>query len=102
MKVYKKILSILLLVVLSFNTVIALEARSAKIEYIGKVTSSTGSTVGRFKVNGQWAFCVDHAKTSPPSNTSYDSGSIYNNESIRAILYYGYGGIGNEIGTSND
>ena len=36
MKVYKKILSILLLVVLSFNTVIALEARSAKIEYIGK------------------------------------------------------------------
>ena len=42
MKVYKKILSILLLVVLSFNTVIALEARSAKIEYIGKVTSSTG------------------------------------------------------------
>ena len=102
MKVYKKILSILLLVVLSFNTVIALEARSAKIEYIGKVTSSTGSTVGRFKVNGQWAFCVDHAKTSPPSNTSYDSGSIYNNESIRAILYYGYGGIGYEIGTSND
>ena len=102
MKVYKKILSILLLVVLSFNTVIALEARSVKIEYIGKVTSSTGSTVGRFKVNGQWAFCVDHAKTSPPSNTSYDSGSIYNNESIRAILYYGYGGIGNEIGTSND
>ena len=102
MKVYKKISSILLLVVLSFNTVIALEARSAKIEYIGKVTSSTGSTVGRFKVNGQWAFCVDHAKTSPPSNTSYDSGSIYNNESIRAILYYGYGGIGNEIGTSND
>ena len=102
MKVYKKILSILLLVVLSFNTVIALEERSAKIEYIGKVTSSTGSTVGRFKVNGQWAFCVDHAKTSPPSNTSYDSGSIYNNESIRAILYYGYGGIGNEIGTSND
>ena len=102
MKVYKKILSILLLVLLSFNTVIALEARSAKIEYIGKVTSSTGSTVGRFKVNGQWAFCVDHAKTSPPSNTSYDSGSIYNNESIRAILYYGYGGIGNEIGTSND
>ena len=102
MKVYKKILSILLLVVLSFNTVIALETRSAKIEYLGKVTSSTGSTVGRFKVNGQWAFCVDHAKTSPPSNTSYDSGSIYNNESIRAILYYGYGGIGNEIGTSND
>ena len=31
MKVYKKILSILLLVVLSFNTVIDLEARSAKI-----------------------------------------------------------------------
>ncbi|MDQ5923703.1 MAG: hypothetical protein QG598_778 [Bacillota bacterium] len=102
MKVYKKILSILLLVILSFNTVIALETRSAKIEYLGKVTSSTGSTVGRFKVNGQWAFCVDHAKTSHPSNTSYDSGSIYNNESIRAILYYGYGGIGNEIGTSND
>ena len=41
-------------------------------------------------------------KTSPPSNTSYDSGSIYDNESIRAILYYGYGGIGNEVGTSDD
>ena len=102
MKVYKKILSILLLVILSFNTVIALETRSAKIEYLGKVTSSTGSTVGRFKVNGQWAFCVDHAKNSPPSNTSYDSGSIYDNESIRAILYYGFGGLGNEVGTSDD
>lgn len=102
MKLYKKILSILLLFGLNFNTVIALESRSTKIEYLGRVTSSTGSTVGRFKVNGQWAFCVDHAKTSPPSNTSYGSGSIYDNESIRAVLYYGYGGIGNEIGTSDD
>ena len=75
-------------------------AAAPKVEYFGKVSYSY-YTVGKFKVNGQWAFCVDHEKATPPTGSSYTGGNVYNNESIRAILYYGYGGEGNVVGNSD-
>lgn len=75
-------------------------AAAPKVEYLGKVSYSY-YTVGKFKVNGQYAFCVDHDKSTPPTGSSYTGGNVYNNESIRAILYYGYGGQGNVVGTSD-
>ncbi|MBQ6350509.1 MAG: hypothetical protein IJI42_06235 [Methanobrevibacter sp.] len=75
-------------------------AAGSSIEYLGKVTYSY-YTVGKFKVNGEWAFCVDHDLSTPGTGASYTEGSIYNNESIRAILYYGYQGKGNVIGNSD-
>ena len=98
MKVYKKIFITLLVILLNFNTVMALE--SPRVEYLGKVKYSY-YTVGRFKVNGEWAFCMDHAKPTPPTGSPYDGGSIYNNESVKAVLYYGYDGSGNIIGNSD-
>ena len=62
-------------------------AAAPKVEYLGKVSYSY-YTVGKFKVNGQYAFCVDHDKSTPPTGSSYTGGNVYNNESIRAILSY--------------
>lgn len=98
MKICKKIFITLLVILLNFNTVTALE--KTRVEYLGKVKYSY-YTVGRFKVNGVCAFCMDHVKPTPPTGSSFDGGSIYNNESIRAILYYGYDGSGNVIGNSD-
>lgn len=98
MKICKKIFITLLVILLNFNTVIALE--KTRVEYLGKVKYSY-YTVGRFKVNGVCAFCMDHVKPTPPTGSAFDGGSIYNNESIRAILYYGYDGSGNVIGNSD-
>ncbi|SCJ52104.1 Uncharacterised protein [uncultured Clostridium sp.] len=98
MKICKKIFITLLVILLNFNTVTALE--KTRVEYLGKVKYSY-YTVGRFKVNGVCAFCMDHVKPTPPTGASFDGGSIYNNESIRAILYYGYDGSGNVIGNSD-
>ncbi|WP_195336932.1 thioester domain-containing protein [Paraclostridium bifermentans] len=99
MKICKKIFITLLVILLNFNTVMALEG-ATRVEYFGKVKYSY-YTVGKFKVNGQWAFCVDHAKPTPPTGSPYGEGSIYNNESIKAILYYGFDGPGNAIGNSD-
>lgn len=98
MKICKKIFITLLVILLNFNIVIALE--KTRVEYLGKVKYSY-YTVGRFKVNGVCAFCMDHVKPTPPTGSAFDGGSIYNNESIRAILYYGYDGSGNVIGNSD-
>lgn len=99
MKICKKIFITLLVILLNFNTVMALEG-NARIEYFGKVKCSY-YTVGRFKVNGQWAFCVDHEKPTPPTGASYSDGARYDDESIKAILYYGFNGAGNIIGNSD-
>nr|WP_305960857.1 MucBP domain-containing protein [Bacillus safensis] len=52
-------------------------------------------------MNGEIAFCLDHAKVSPPTGTSYGGGNAYKNEQVRAILYYGYGGVENEVGNND-
>ncbi|MBA8919296.1 hypothetical protein HNP39_003052 [Bacillus aerius] len=52
-------------------------------------------------MNGEIAFCLDHAKISPPTGTSYGGGNAYKNEQVRAILYYGYGGVENEVGNND-
>jgi hypothetical protein len=76
------------------------DAASPKVEYLGQVRYGD-YIVGKFKVNGEIAFCVDHAKPTPPTGASYGGGNAYKNEKIRAILYYGYGGPGNELGNSD-
>lgn len=56
----------------------------------GNVTYGA-STVGNFTVNGQQAFCMEHEKTSPTTGIEVTE-EIYNDENIRKVLYYGYGG----------
>lgn len=49
------------------------------------------SEVGHFTIDGGIAFCMEHTKLSPQTGATFWS-EIYHNESIRKILYYGYGG----------
>ncbi|MGM0969189.1 MAG: thioester domain-containing protein [Bacillota bacterium] len=77
-----------------------LKASSPKVEYLGQARYGD-YIVGKFRVNGEIAFCLDHAKISPPTGTSYGGGNAYKNEQVRAILYYGYGGVENEVGNND-
>lgn len=69
---------------------------TSAVQYYGSV-SYGGSKVGNFAVNGKQAFCMIHAKKTPPSGTAITS-SIYNNENIAKCLYYGWNGDGQWAG----
>ncbi|WP_179123787.1 thioester domain-containing protein, partial [Paraliobacillus ryukyuensis] len=75
-------------------------AKNIDSEYLGQAQYGP-YIVGKFKINGEIVFCIDHDKPTPPSGTSYDPGEVYNNEQVRAILYYGAGGAKDEVGTSD-
>jgi hypothetical protein len=57
-----------------------------------------GTTVGHFTLDGQTAFCMEHAKATPGTGAAYDDGTPYDDARIRAVLYYGWGGKGNIFG----
>ncbi|WP_144500374.1 thioester domain-containing protein [Bacillus pumilus] len=97
------IVSILCLsIIMIFGSLISndMKAAAPKVEYLGKIQYGA-YIVGKFKVNGEIAFCLDHVKQTPPTGAPYANGNAYKNEQIRAILYYGYGGPGNEIGNGD-
>lgn len=73
-------------------------AASADIVFNGYVSYGL-SSVGSFTVNGEQALCVQHEKSSPQTGASNDGGSIYNNDKIKAALYYGITGDGNIFGS---
>ena len=50
-----------------------------------------GRSCGKFLVNGEVAFCMEHVKDSPSSGTIAED-SPYDNDLIKTILYYGWGG----------
>lgn len=50
-------------------------------------------------VNGEPVYCIDPDLPAPYGGQAYTD-SIYSDPSVEAILYYGYGGMGNEIGTT--
>ncbi|HCX5354336.1 TPA: hypothetical protein OZU68_004957, partial [Escherichia coli] len=64
------------------------------IKYNGQVTYGW-TTVGDFTIDGVQAFCIEHSKSSPPSNTPYNSLNPYDNAKIQKALYYGWNGPGN-------
>ena len=50
-----------------------------------------GVRCGKFTVDGKTAFCMEHKKVTPITG-NYLTESIYKNETIRKVLYYGYKG----------
>ena len=93
----KKVGTVMLATLFSFGSVVGsssklseVHAASATVSYGGKAKWS-GSTVGKFKVNGKDALCMEHKKTTPGSGTHVDS-SIYNDPTVIKILYYGFAG----------
>ncbi|MEK5105108.1 hypothetical protein MKX83_24510 [Cytobacillus sp. FSL M8-0252] len=76
-------------------------ASSATVEYRGQI-SYGGSTVGDFRVNGEQAFCIEHFKPTPPTNTPNNGTSLYNDKKIAAALYWGWGGDENIFGSDRE
>lgn len=72
-------------------------------EVVGMVTSyrkiTWGIHTGEFYVNGIHAFCCQYNQTTPPAGTEISSISLCENEIMRKILYYGYKGPANVLGT---
>lgn len=60
------------------------------ITYEGRV-SWGGTTVGKFKVDGKTAFCLEHEKDTPASGAGYKQ-EVYKNDNIAKVLYYGWDG----------
>lgn len=78
------------------------EAKAAvSIQYLGQV-SYGGSTVGKFTLNGQQAFCVEHEKPTPATGEANKGESPYDNGKIQAALYYGEGGPASIFGSDHD
>lgn len=63
------------------------------IEYLGQVIYGY-NIVGHFKVNGEDAFCIEHAKPTPPSGTPAEE-APYDDANIAKTLYYGWNGAEN-------
>lgn len=53
-----------------------------------------GRSCGKYFVNGEAAFCMEHIKDSPESGTIGEV-NPYSSDLIKTILYYGWGGPGN-------
>lgn len=52
------------------------------------------SIVGKFEVDGHMAFCAQHSKSTPAKGSITGQATLNNNELVRKVLYYGYGGPG--------
>ncbi len=96
MKRLSKMLSLILVLIILLSTILPVLCNLSKVfantysvEYHGKVSYGS-STVGSFTVNGARAFCMDHDKDSPPTNTEVNE-ELYNNTNIAKCLYYGWG-----------
>lgn len=62
-------------------------AETTGITYGGKATWN-GTTVGRFSINGQPAFCMEHSKKTPSTGVQAER-DVYENADVRKLLYYG-------------
>lgn len=70
------------------------QAASNYVNYDGKSTAY-GSTCGKFRINGRQAWCLEHAKQTPGSQSM--NAEIYHSTearyaNIRKIMYYGWFG----------
>lgn len=58
-----------------------------------KVPGLRGWSTYSTKYNGQWAYCLESSKNTPP-NGQYVGEVIENNEAVRKLMYYGFGDPG--------
>ncbi|WWU63263.1 SpaA isopeptide-forming pilin-related protein [Clostridium baratii] len=59
-----------------------------------EMVSAGGSTVGKYEVDGRMAFCAQHSATSPAKGSPTSNARLNNKDTVRKVLYYGYGGPG--------
>lgn len=66
-------------------------ASAGSVTYYQKI-SYGGTSCGKFQVNGIDAFCIDHYAATPSAGTAITNIGLSNNETLKKVLYYGYGG----------
>ena len=74
--------------------------KTETLTYNGKITYGA-NIVGDFTIAGKQAFCLEHPKATPGSNTKLTS-NIYKNENVRKVLYYGWDGPEQWSGFNNN
>lgn len=83
------------------------QATSCYVNYDGK-SKAYGSTCGKFRINGRQAWCLEHKKSTPGSqsmNAEINHSTEAKYANIRKIMYYGWFGYeewGGLHGKSND
>lgn len=87
-------LSALMTLGIASQGISTVEAFSAHVDYDGK-SKAYGSTCGKFRINGRQAWCLEHAKKTPGSQSM--NAEIYHSTearyaNIRKIMYYGWFG----------
>ncbi len=98
-KIVKSIVATFLLTVVFFLSLfhevgfIDVKAETVTIEFHGYARYG-GRSCGKFTVNGEVAFCMQHYHTTPSSGMTMQA-NPYDNDLIKTILYYGWGGPGN-------
>lgn len=95
----KKKLSLVLAVIMMLGMFVPIgsekgvSAKSATVTSSGSIRlPGASSKVGKFKIDGKRAFCIQHTKLHPPSGSTM-SGSPYKNPRIAKALYYGWAGV---------
>lgn len=93
-KLYAVALSALMTLGVASQGISTVQAASYYVNYDGKSTAY-GSTCGKFRINGRQAWCLEHAKKTPGSQSM--NAEIYHSTearyaNIRKIMYYGWFG----------
>ena len=103
----KTVMVLLTMLSLSFSNQISVKAWDSSIPHeftrvknirypewwARKVPGLKGWSTYSTKYNGQWAYCLESSKNTPP-NGQYVAEVIENNEAVRKLMYYGFGGPG--------
>lgn len=100
-------LSALMTLGVASQGITTVQATSYYVNYDGK-SKAYGSTCGKFRINGRQAWCLEHKKSTPGSQSM--NAEIYHSTeakyaNIRKIMYYGWFGYeewGGLHGKSND
>ena len=93
----KKVIALSLAFVLSIGVFVAPGSQMAyaatkKVIKEGEIDlPQAKSVVGKFKVGGKRAFCLQHTKFAPPSGSS-GTVTITNNKNVKRAMYYGWEG----------
>lgn len=80
------------------------QGQQVTIQFVGYVSATNPygytSTVGDFRVDGQQAFCVQHALPTPGTGMTATA-NVYEVQEVRNALYYGWGGPANIFSDHN-
>lgn len=83
----------------NFKPMTVSASSAPSIRRVGSATYKY-STVGIYEVNGELAYCIEHARPPAMTGLPYTPLKLYENAKVQRALYYGWGGDGNVFSSS--